>query len=284
MAIGLLLCAGACGGGTATSANGAVTVKIDDFVVPSGGEMYKCQNFANPFGKAVDIDSFEAHMPLGSHHMIVFFLDGITDGKLEDCSGSEFHANVFGAQVPDSTMQMPAGIGVAIPATTGLRIQLHFVNATQHDITAGVTTSYHVAAPGSVVNHAGQLIFSNEVIDVPPTTDGVPVPVTKTCPVPVDVSLIGASAHMHQHAVGFDAVTNGQKLYHSDGGTDLKPTVFAPAIPVAANQNITWTCSYLNNGSTDLVFGESAVTNEMCIFGAIYYPVANINSPNIPCF
>ena len=30
--------------------------------------------------------------------------------------------------------------------------------------------------------------------------------------------------------------------------------------------------------------GESALTDEMCIFAAIYYPVADVTFPNIPCF
>jgi hypothetical protein len=264
------------------SGDGNVTIKMSDITVPAGGETYKCQNFANPFGGgAVDIDRFEAHMPAGVHHMIVFFVDGITDGGLEDCSGSEFHANVFGAQVPDSVIDLPSGIGVAVPAKTGLRFQLHFVNAATHDVSVGVTTKFHVATPGSITQHAGQLIFSNEDIDIPPTT--TPVSVTKTCAVPMDVSLLGSSAHVHQHAVDFLAETNGTQLYHFTGG-EPTPARYAPPIPVAANQGITWTCSYVNNGASDLVFGESAITNEMCVFGAIYYPVADVSFPNIPCF
>jgi hypothetical protein len=108
--------------------------------------------------------------------------------------------------------------------------------------------------------------------------------VTKTCTVPMDVSLLGASAHVHQHAVDFVAETNGMQLYHYVGPGEAMPARYAPPIPVAANQGITWTCSYVNDGGSDLVFGESAITNEMCVFGAIYYPVADVSFPNIPCF
>jgi hypothetical protein len=262
--------------------DGNLTIKMTDITVPAGGETYKCQNFANPFGGAVDIDRFEAHMPAGVHHMIVFFVDGIKDGAIEDCSGSEFHGNVFGAQTPDSVIDLPSGIGVAIPQKTGLRLQLHFVNAANHPVTVGVTAKFHVAETGSIRQHAGQLIFSNEDIDIPPTT--TPISVQKSCTVPSDISLLGASAHVHQHAVDFVAETNGMQLYHFTGGPEATPARYAPPIAVAANQGISWTCSYTNDTGTNLVFGESAITNEMCVFGAIYYPVADVSFPNIPCF
>lgn len=259
-----------------------VVIQMDTFPVAPGGESYKCQNFANPFGgETVDVDRFEAHMPVGSHHMIVFFVDDITDGPLEDCSGSEFHPNVFGAQqAPDSVMAMPAGVGVAMPKTSGLRLQLHVINDTEQELTAGVTTRFHVAAPGSVVNHAGQLLFSNEDIDVPP---GVPTKVTKTCMVPKDISLIGASAHVHRHAVDFLATAGDRTIYETMGWTDLTPARFDPPLGLAAGSPVTFTCSYVNDTTTTLTFGESALTDEMCILGGIYYPVDDTNSPNILC-
>jgi hypothetical protein len=266
--------------GCSGAADTTVTVKMTDLTIKSGQEIYKCQNFAHPFSGAVDIDRFETHMPAGVHHMIVFFVDDLTDGPLEDCSGSEFHGNVFGAQTPDTVIDLPAGIGVAIPQRTGLRLQLHFVNAADHDVTVGVKAQFHVASPGSITQHAGQLIFSNENISIPP---GTRLQVQKACPVPSAVSLLGASAHIHQHAVDFVAETNGQTLYHWTGG-EPTPARFNPPIALQANQQISWTCSYVNDSNDTLVFGESAVTNEMCVLGAVYYPVADVSFPNIPCF
>jgi len=133
--------------GTGSGGAAGVAIEMDSFTVPAGGEAYKCQNFTNPFGgRSVDVDRFEAHMPVGSHHMIVFFVDGVTDGPLEDCSGSEFHANVFGSQTPDGVIDLPKGVGVAIPPKSGLRYQLHFVNATTADAVASVTTTFRFSA------------------------------------------------------------------------------------------------------------------------------------------
>lgn len=270
-------------GGATHGTNGTETIviKMTDFLVPAGVETYKCQNFSNPFGTTIDVDTFESHMPAGSHHMIVFFVDGVTDGPLEDCSGSEFHGNVFGAQTPDSIIDLPPGVGVTVPAAMGLRFQLHYVNTSENDVTAGVTTSFHVAKAGSITQHAGQLIFSNESITIPPS---VPTQVTKTCSVPSPISILGASAHMHRHAVDFIATSNGNMIYRTPGQTDPVPTRFDPPLQLPANQGVTFTCSYLNDTSRTISFGESALTDEMCIFAAIYYPVADVTFPNIPCF
>jgi hypothetical protein len=259
-----------------------VTVDMQAFPVPPGGERYKCQNFANPFGgENVDIDRFEAHMPEGAHHMIVFFVDETPDGPLEDCSGSEFHPNVFGSQTPDGVIDLPEGVGVTIPPTTSLRLQIHFINEGEEEVSATVHTRFHVAEPGTITEHAGQLLFSNLDIAVPPLQTAT---VTKTCAVPTELRLLGASAHIHRHAIDFLATAGDQVLYQTKGWSDLTPARFDPPLLLPAGQEVTFACTFRNDGSTPLAFGESALTDEMCILGGIYYPVDDIANPNILCF
>jgi hypothetical protein len=59
---------------------------MSPFTVPAGGEVYKCQDFANPFGgQPVDIKTYELTMNAGSHHMILFYSSGAKDGPVIDC-------------------------------------------------------------------------------------------------------------------------------------------------------------------------------------------------------
>src|SRR5262245_43511942 len=95
-----LFAASACGGGadvtTGSGGSGAgpatssastgglvgdtVTLSMTPFVVPSGGEVYKCQNFANPFvGQDANVTKFESHMTPGSHHLLLFYRPAATD-------------------------------------------------------------------------------------------------------------------------------------------------------------------------------------------------------------
>jgi len=89
---------------------------------------------------------------------------------------------------------------------------------------------------------------------------------------------------VHRHAVDFVATTDGTVLYETKTWSEPVPRRFDPPFVLAANQGVTFTCTYMNDSSTTIKFGESAVTDEMCILGAIYYPVADVTSPNIVCF
>src|SRR5260370_25319524 len=50
----------------------SITLTADPFTVAPGAEVYKCQTFANPFGKDVDIIYMDGTMSAGSHHFFVF--------------------------------------------------------------------------------------------------------------------------------------------------------------------------------------------------------------------
>src|SRR5215831_1905142 len=116
-------------GATSSSGSGggsgqSVTITMDSFDVPPGGEVYKCQNFANPFGGAdAEIGGFESHMTVGSHHLLLFYRDGATDGPLEDCSGLEFAATPYSTQLPNDSLSFPSGVAAKLPSTQGFRIQ-----------------------------------------------------------------------------------------------------------------------------------------------------------------
>src|SRR5262245_2776085 len=83
-------------GSGGTPGEQTVTLKMTPFTVPPGGEVYKCQNFANPFGGAnAEIARFESHMTPGSHHLLVFYQEQLEDSTLQDCSGLEFGPTPF---------------------------------------------------------------------------------------------------------------------------------------------------------------------------------------------
>src|SRR5687767_5143193 len=114
-------------GGPSTGGSGGnpqtITLTMDPFVVHAGEEVYKCQNFANPFHGDAEIVAFESHMTPGSHHLLLFHGDEYdADGPLVDCSGLEFALNVYGAQQPDKVMTFPEGVAALVLESTGFRI------------------------------------------------------------------------------------------------------------------------------------------------------------------
>jgi hypothetical protein len=209
-------------------------------------------------------------MTPGSHHLLLFYKQGATNTNLADCSGLEFAATPYSTQLPDDSLAFPDGVAALVPAGEGFRIQSHYLNTTQNQITAHVEVTLHPAVPGTVTQHAGILFVVEPQINVPPQS-------TKTikhdCSIPVDMNVMKASSHMHQHGTNFLATAAGSTLYQTTTWNDPSPAEFDPPRQLHAGDPLHFECTFVNNGNTTLTFGESAQTNEMCIFVGAFYPV-----------
>lgn len=235
-----------------------------------GEEVYKCQNFANPFGADTDIQAFESHMTPGSHHLLLFYKDNAMDTPLTNCSGLEFAATPYTTQLPDDTVAYPAGIAAALPAKKGIRLQSHYLNTTGQPVEAHVTMTLHAADPATVKEHAGVLFIVQTNIDVGPnsTTD-----ITYDCHLPADMNVLKVASHMHKHGTKFVSTVAGKPFYNTDTWDEPKPTLYDPAMPLKGGDPLHFACTFVNNSPDTLTFGESAKTNEMCILAASVYPV-----------
>jgi hypothetical protein len=269
-------------GGGGLNGDGSATFTLGSFTVPAGGEIYKCQEFANPFGADVEIKTFESHMTAGSHHLLLFYKPGVTNSPLADCSGLEFAAYPYGSQRPDDSITFPDGVAALVPSTQGFRLQAHYLNASPNAISPTVKVTLHPAAAGTTQYHAGVYFYINTNINIP--ADGQPHSLSKTCNVQSDMNVLLAGSHMHQHATNFVAATTaGQTLYTTTQWSEPIPSTFAPPLVLATGTKVTFTCTWVNNSGAPLTFGESAQTNEMCIFSGHFYPVAGTQNI-IPCY
>ena len=105
-----------------------MTIELASFDVGPGEEVYKCQNFANPFGEDVEVSAFESHMTGGSHHLLLFYKNGASDGPLTDCSGLEFDATPYGTQLPDDQRRAGGAVGVEIADDHDARTALEVIH------------------------------------------------------------------------------------------------------------------------------------------------------------
>jgi hypothetical protein len=255
-----------CGGASVPPQHGdTVTLTMKPFTVGAGQERYVCQDFANPFGGEAAIARFASHLSAGAHHLLVFYKAGARDSAPADCSGSEFAAGPYGSQRPDDELVYPDGVAARAAAGDGFRLQAHFLNATAAPLEAHVSVEMTRGSLGT--QPAAVLFFDNLDIAVPPGG----ATVSKTCTLPWDVNLLQASGHMHRHGTRFFARTPSVTLYDV-AATDAPPSGFDPPLPLLAGTAITFSCTYDNSGATPLTYGESALTNEMCIFSAQFYP------------
>ena len=245
------------------------TLTLSSFSLAPGEEKYVCQDFANPFDGDASISQWQSHLTPGAHHLIVFYKTGAQNGSLESCSGNEFAAGPYGSQRLDDSLAYPSGVAASVPAGTGLRIQAHFLNATQQTMQPEVKLSMK-RTDSSLVQPAAVLFMSN--LDVHVDAGAMGAAVAKTCTLPWDVKLIQASGHMHKHGTSFVVRTASKMLFQSDQWQDVAPALFDPPLALSAGTDIQFTCTYDNPGADPLVYGESAQTNEMCIFTAQFYP------------
>jgi len=124
---------------------------------------------------------------------------------------------------------------------------------------------------------AGSILFANTNISVPPHSKGR---VTMTCPLTQDIHPAELWSHMHHWAHNFVATTNdsaamtalGGMLYVEPDWSEPKPRVYDPSITIKSGSTITFSCDYDNDTDQTLVYGDSALKNEMCILHDMYWP------------
>ena len=153
---------GGTGGGGGSSDPNVVTIQTQPFNVPPGGEVFMCQDFANPFGGVdTEVSQIDSDMTPGSHHMLLFFQPNATDSAVAACDPLQFSTMLFGAQMPHTMLPYPAGVAALVKGTQGFHMQMHYLNATQNAITAQVTIQFTKATPGTITQHAGVFFFNN---------------------------------------------------------------------------------------------------------------------------
>jgi hypothetical protein len=259
----------------------SVTLKMDPFTVGPGQEVYMCQSYANPFqGQQVDIKTYELYMAQGSHHMFVFYLQSAPDSSVVPCpqGGVGFAPFTFTGQTQKATQTYPEGVGATIPTTIGFYLNAHYINSGATAIQGQVRVTMSIAKPGVITQHAGVIFLNNTGLTVPPTNQ--PYVATKSFTLQQDVNILSSGSHMHKRATNFVATTStGVTLFQTAQWAEPPPRVYSPPLLLPSGTTITWSCTYVNDTSAPLTFGESAIANVMCIGVNPFYPVSDIANP-----
>ncbi|HVW29360.1 MAG TPA: hypothetical protein VHC69_28535 [Polyangiaceae bacterium] len=244
------------------------TLTTTPFTLNPGEESFKCQDMPNTIGKDIAIVQASATMAKGSHHMFVFYDTSFNQTvPLTDCTGTEAHDFLILTQSPEETQTYPAGVGRLLKSTQGFRFGMHYLNTTSDPLQANVTARFDYEDTSAVQHLAAQMELNNALLNVPPgqTTQ------SRNYTVPYGISLLYAISHMHARATHFKATAGAQTLYETKIWDEPVPTTYSPPLLVPGNSTITWECDYQNDTSMTFTFGESAQTNEMCIFFGVFY-------------
>ncbi len=280
-----------------------ITLTMDSFTVQPNTEVYMCQQFGNPFGKDVDIVKMVGSMSAGSHHFFLFNMTPSTGrnttAALEPCpdKGLEFHPFPYLSQQPEYTVEYGAGMGYPLVGQNGVMMNVHYLNASATAVPTKVTITIYPAKAGTVTTHVGTIFLNNQTIFVPAgtaKTNTVAVSSSNTPITDESYTIFTNWSHMHQYATDFQASTGG-KVFYDEPQWSEPPLITAgtgahqsPMLPMAmkSGASIEWTCQYYNPTKQLMTFGDSAATNDMCIYLGQYYPAdgtptTNANYPDI---
>lgn len=258
---------------TSTAAGTEYTFSTEHVSVAPGAEVYKCQDFTNPFGKDIGIVDEETSLTPGSHHMFAFVMPNsqlTLMGNLVDCPGGgvEFHDYLTTSGTPMATVTYPPSTGRIFDASNGLRLMVHFINTGSDPKDAYVVYKVTYVDPAGLTNKVASIFLNQVALRVPPGTSTQ----SKTYTLSEDINLMDSASHMHKQGVHFVATTDsGQTLYDGTDWQEPMPKFFDPPLYLATGTKITWACTYDNQTGQTLTFGESAATNEMCIFPGEFY-------------
>jgi hypothetical protein len=254
--------------------------------VPAGGELFMCQMVTLPDVQAFLVKGQHQYTP-GSHHLIMYTTDltSIPAGldQIQDCYENDagsimsyVRGILYSGQTPTGEEVMPPTIGLPTTASQVLIFQVHYLNATANDLTANVNVDLTLDTnPDDIQTHAGILFFYDPFIDVPP---GAMATAQMRCPIPDDITMIYASSHYHSRGVGYGAWIDSTPTQLSTTPFYTSASWSSPpnqqmSMPVAAGTQLRWQCQYDNSQGTEEYFqGQSALTNEMCMFIGLYYP------------
>jgi hypothetical protein len=180
------------------------------------------------------------------------------------------------ADAPNVLGALPDNFAIHIPAGSVLMMDLHILNTTSAALPVTVRMNLDTIPASQVTEEAGIYFFYNPFIAIPPLSTSH---ARMSCPVTSDVTLTTAQTHMHKWGLGGTAkLEDGtgalvQQLYTSATWSDPPVTEWAtPPMTLSAGQQIDYECNYQNEGTTTIIQGLSAVTNEMCVFVGAYYP------------
>jgi Copper type II ascorbate-dependent monooxygenase, C-terminal domain len=262
--------------------------------VAPGDEVFMCYYKTLPTSAEVDIGEFQSWMtPGSSHHFIAYQVGagsssqlGINfpsqpDGTLESCSfggGTWLYATSLAGEIIE--MQMPAGVGLPMPAAAQVMLNMHFINPSA--TTAYPQVKLNLLYAKNIQYKAEAMVSFNTSINVPAATASGPgmQTVSGTCTASAGSNFFAMTTHTHKHGVNTTiSYTSGGQTTQLVDTTDWEhPDVAVWTAPnfltTKSGDSFGYSCSYVNTGATAVTVGETAASNEMCMAIGYYFPAA----------
>ena len=226
-----------------------------------------------------------------SHHVIVYKddLDQTEQPTPVPCQPFTGALNTTGKIFPimitqkrDELLTLPQGVAYTLAPQQMIKIEMHYLNATDAEIQATATANLFAAEPAGIHDEANFLFIGTPDISLAPNAMTEVHEFFNPSRASLDLDtakFFAITGHTHKLGLSVEIGTG-------DSPTSTMTPVYAPAtfswsepetaihkpafqIPTAGGFD--FTCRYYNSTSATVRFGEST-DNEMCFFWAYYYP------------
>jgi hypothetical protein len=236
-------------------------------------------------GQALLATRLSADLAPGSHHMIVYKTTA-TDEDLTPTPCAPF-VNTFingSDEAPialigkeQAVLDFPAGVGVVIEADQVVKIEAHYINAGKTALKGAGTFKVEglPLAQATGYQSADVLFWGTRQIDIPAKQSWstgkhfqAGLPGTK---------MFYVTTHQHSH--GSEAQVwaspargqTGARLADDTNWAEPRYVSVDPQLAFDGTSGLTYQCDYLNDTTSGITFGESAL-DEMCFVIGYYYP------------
>lgn len=257
---------------------------IGDWTMSPGAETTRCvlKRLDNP--SEVFVTAIHTKLDPGSHHLVVY-RSASQEEKPEPFKCTPFTETLDGktiplliTQIPEETLQLPAGVAFKFEPNQMVRIEAHYLNYYAEDITAHAQIDFDTIAVEHVDAEANMLFYGTPDFSLEPgQAHQTP---WNFLDVWAGKKVFALTGHTHALGTGVevsfakDAADEGTPIYPLDQPFqwDEAPViVYDPPLEFAEGEGFRYRCSWFNSTDKKVGFGESA-TKEMCFFWAYYYP------------
>lgn len=269
-----------------TSAGDSFTTSWGPYDVAAGIEDTKCMIRRLNNEREIRVGKISNTLGTISHHFIVYKIaEGEESAEPFDCQpfadvlNPSKGAPLMVTQKSEEILQLPKGVAFTFEPNQLVRLELHFLNATDVTQTVQVDSIFTTVAESAFEHEADFLFIGNPDVNLlPGTTTLGPV----YLPLPADLegtNIFGITGHTHQWGtdvrVGYQVGESGtpSMLYDVTNFSWEEPEtiMLEPFQKIEANSGFSFECSWDNQSGKKIKFGEG-VNDEMCFFWAYYYP------------
>jgi hypothetical protein len=225
---------------------------------------------------ASDVDlhviKLEQHNAGYAHHFILFRGAGAHEPGVGACPATLFiqHPPIYPGTRNQPAFAMPDGVAISVAKHQPLILQMHLLNTTDEPVVEELRMNFHAGDPAKSYERAGVVGGSDFDFRIPP---GEQYTATQRCYLG-PLKLFALTSHSHSRTKSFDiksSATDGMLVYHNTSWSEPEVGHYEPALDLPAFSWLEFSCTWVNETTRTITYGETA-EDEMCMMFGYYYP------------